>query len=261
MKIHAYALCWNEEAMLPYYLRHYEKFCDKIIIYDNMSTDRSQQIILNHPLCELRTYDSQEKIRDDLYLEIKNNVWKECRGKGIDYVIVGDMDEFVFHNDLKHFLEKNKKYSIFEPVGIEMVSLNFPQTDDQIYSVVNTGLYEWEFCKKIIFSPDRVQEISFIPGCHHHKDSAEISKHPIWIYNSDNYYPSKDPLKSELKLLHFKFIGIDYVNERHKLMAKRLSKFNIEEGTRIKGQPYGHHYYNDATEVIKKFTNNSIKIF
>ena len=30
MKIWAYAICWNEEKILPYYLRHYEKFCDKI---------------------------------------------------------------------------------------------------------------------------------------------------------------------------------------------------------------------------------------
>jgi glycosyltransferase involved in cell wall biosynthesis len=55
MKIWAYAICWNEEVMLPYYLKHYEKFCEKIIIYDNMSTDNSRNIIKNHPLCEIRT--------------------------------------------------------------------------------------------------------------------------------------------------------------------------------------------------------------
>tara|TARA_B100000900_G_scaffold414104_1_gene439814 strand:- start:18238 stop:18990 length:753 start_codon:yes stop_codon:yes gene_type:complete len=241
MKIIAYAICWNEEVMLPYYLRHYEKICDKIIIYDNMSTDKSQDIIKNHPLCELRTYDSGSQVRDDLYLKIKNHAWKECRGKGVDYVIVGDIDELVYHEDIKGFLEKNKKYSIFQPAGFEMAALKFPHTEGQIYSVCKRGLYHDNQCKKLVFSPDRVQEIAWFAGCHH--NPKQKAKGPFWTYNK------KNPAKSELKLLHFKYVDVDYVNKRHDAMAKRLSALNKKKGW---GFHYarGHQYVKETVQRI-----------
>ena len=235
MRIHAYAICWNEEIMLPYYLYHYEKFVEKIIIYDNMSTDNSRQIINNHPLCELRDYDSNNEVRDDLYLEIKNNVWKECREKDIDYVIVGDIDEFLFSNNIIEFLETNKEYSIFHPPGFEMFSKKFPHTKGQIYSVCNKGArspYN-NIDKKIIFSPDRVQEIAYLAGCH--QNPNQISEGPIWTYDKSN------PIDSDLKLLHFKYIDEEYVAKRNRDMAKRLSKVNKENA-------WGLHYEN-----IKKY--------
>ena len=45
MRIYAYAICWNEEIMLPYYLHHYEKFVEKIIIYDNNSKSKLINLI------------------------------------------------------------------------------------------------------------------------------------------------------------------------------------------------------------------------
>jgi len=44
MKIHAYIIAWNEEKILPFTLDYYSKFCEKIYIYDNMSTDNSDKI-------------------------------------------------------------------------------------------------------------------------------------------------------------------------------------------------------------------------
>jgi hypothetical protein len=43
--------------MLPYYLRHYERFCEQIVVYDNASDDGSQEIVVSHPLCDLRHID------------------------------------------------------------------------------------------------------------------------------------------------------------------------------------------------------------
>lgn len=227
MKIWAYAICWNEEVMLPYYLKHYEKFCEKIIIYDNMSTDNSRNIIKNHPLCELRTYDTKNQIRDDIYLNIKNNCWKEAKGKA-DYVIVGDIDEFLYHKDLIGFLNKNKgKFTIFQPAGFEMASLKFPHTKDQLYTVCKKGLFHDNQSKKIIFSPNAVTEMNWFAGCHH--NPKQIASGKTWKYSSE------DPYKSELKLLHFKYIDIDYVTKRHNELSKRLSEINRKRG-------WGFHY-------------------
>jgi glycosyltransferase involved in cell wall biosynthesis len=45
MKVGLTAPCFNEERFLPYFLRHYSTFCDKIFIFDNCSTDKSKEII------------------------------------------------------------------------------------------------------------------------------------------------------------------------------------------------------------------------
>ena len=85
--VHYYILCWNEERILPQVLDHYSKFCQKMVVMDNESDDRSVEIIQSYPNAEVRTYQSNSQIRNDIYLEIKNNIWKESRGKA-DWVIV-----------------------------------------------------------------------------------------------------------------------------------------------------------------------------
>lgn len=249
MKIWAYAICWNEEVMLPYYLKHYEKFCEKIIIYDNMSTDKSRKIIQSHPLCELRSYDSSNQIRDDIYLKIKNNCWKEARGKA-DFVIVGDIDEFLYHKDLLGFLEKNKKhYTIFQPAGFEMASMTFPHTKGQLYDECKKGLYHDNQSKKIIFSPMHVKEMNWFAGCHHNPNQEASGK--TWKY------PAGNPYTSELKLLHFKYIDVNYVTQRHNLLAKRLSEINKKKGW---GFHYakGNNYVKETVERIFKTSKTII---
>ena len=49
MTIHVYNIVHNEEFLLPYYLRHYEQFADKIFIFDDESTDRTAEIAKAHP--------------------------------------------------------------------------------------------------------------------------------------------------------------------------------------------------------------------
>ncbi len=44
MNIHAHILTWNEEKILPFTLDYYSNICSQIFIYDNMSTDSSDEI-------------------------------------------------------------------------------------------------------------------------------------------------------------------------------------------------------------------------
>ena len=52
MKIACYTITYNEELMLPHFIKHYKQFCDKIVVYDNMSTDRTKEIALDNG-CEV----------------------------------------------------------------------------------------------------------------------------------------------------------------------------------------------------------------
>ncbi|HEY3372002.1 MAG TPA: glycosyltransferase family 2 protein, partial [Prolixibacteraceae bacterium] len=87
--IHYYTLCWNEERILSMVLDYYSEFCESMVVMDNESDDNSPSIIHSYPKATVRTYSSNGQIRDDIYLEIKNNVWKESRGKA-DWVIICD---------------------------------------------------------------------------------------------------------------------------------------------------------------------------
>ncbi len=228
MKIWAYAICWNERKMLPFYLKHYEKFCEKIIIYDNESSDGSRQLIQNHPKCELRTYRTNGQIQDRKYMEIKDNCWKEAKGKA-DYVIVGDIDEFLHHYNIHDFLKENKqRYSLFKPAGFQMVSDRFPRTDKPLTEVVKKGTWHGGSSKMILFDPNRVREMNYRPGCHNAEPDKKGEK---WWFRDFGHEPHQSPLK----LLHYKFLGVDYVCERYHLMARRLSPENRRRG-------WGFHY-------------------
>ena len=61
MKIDLYSICYNEEVILPYFIKHYSTFVSNITIYDNYSTDNSDNI-LKESNCNVIKYDSNNQI-------------------------------------------------------------------------------------------------------------------------------------------------------------------------------------------------------
>jgi len=229
--VHVYALCWNEEKILPYFLRHYGGIANKIVIYDNESSDRSVEIIRSYPNTEVIPYSTDEKIDDFRWLGIKNNAWKKSRGKA-DWVIVVDADEFLFHHDLTGCLKRyrQKGITISVPVGYEMVSDTFPESAGMIYDEVKLGVQNNVFDKMCIFDPNAIYEINYNVGCH--------KAAPRGILNFD--------INRELKLLHFNFLGLDYLLERYASRKARLSEYQIKHG-------FGLHFLTPKAEIINWF--------
>jgi len=122
--IEIFTICYNEEIILQKFIDHYRtRFPNcEITIYDNMSTDNSRQIAIKNG-CKVLEYDSNNEIRDDLYLEIKNNCWKQAK---TDWVLICDTDEFLDINQEQ--LEK-EDCSIILSKGYNMVNLE----DDLIF--------------------------------------------------------------------------------------------------------------------------------
>ena len=102
-KICLYTLCYNELPILPFAIEYWKRFVDKVILYDNGSTDGSVQFLQNHysDFVEVRsfTYKDNNKIDDYELKWYKNNWWKEAKGK-YDYVIMCDLDEFFYTFDV-----------------------------------------------------------------------------------------------------------------------------------------------------------------
>ena len=218
--VEAFVLCYNEEKFIKHTLNHYSQFCNKISIIDNCSTDNTAKIVeqymqtpVNNCNYEFIQYGSNNQIRDDYYLHLKNSVWKNSKA---DYVIVCDMDELLYHTNIKEVLLLCHKNNVALPLvqGYNMYSETFPDNYDlPITTQAVRGVRATNFDKQIIFSPKFVDEILFFLGAH--------GCNPIFI---KGYVPSKST--EALKLLHYKYIGYDYLLEKHSQYAARLSDYN-----------------------------------
>jgi len=213
--IELFLLCYNEQKMIPHALNYYTKFCSRITIFDNDSTDNSVELIraFDENICILRL-DSNGEHREDLLIETRNNCWKESIA---DYVIVCDMDEFLYDEFLveKLLLSKERKIAIPIIVGYNMRATKFPEDyTTLITKQVTHGVKDRKFDKNIIFDPKQVKNINFGPGSH--RCSPEF-------YTKN----TRDEL-IEFKLLHYKYLDKSYLYERHQGYSKRMSSVNKE---------------------------------
>jgi len=225
MRIVLYFINFNDSFYLPFIKKWYGEFCEKIIMYDNYSSDQSLKIA-NDLGFEVRFFGRRGMLNDQHYLDVKNHCWKEQRDKGIDYVIVCDADEFV---------TKPKRFSIIPKVtGYNMISDNLPVENIQ---EINIGEYSLSYSKQAIFSPDSVEEINYVHGCH--KNHLKIKDSENNVFNFAN--------RVECQLYHFRQIGgVQRMIERHREYRRRMSEFN-------KTHKMGYHYMSSDEEKIKEF--------
>ena len=220
--IDAYIICWNEEKIIRHTLNHYAGFCRQITLLNNFSTDSTVALAHKYyPSVKVIDYDTNNETRDDILQEIKNNCWKQSTA---DYVIVCDTDEFLYAGDMRRQLEMLYEHNVALPLvmGYNMGSETFPDNFDiPIYEQVKYGVRERLFDKQIIFSPRYVAEINYALGCHECRPILKEEK-------------MRD-LAIEFKLLHFKYLGKEYLYEKHEAYANRLSLFNIRTSV-------GSHY-------------------
>lgn len=237
MKIHAHIVAWNEEMILPYTLDHYSQFCEKIFVYDNMSTDSSDKIYKKYDNVEVIKWSSNNEINEMNYVNLKSMSYR-IKSRDADWVIVCDCDELLYHENLIEKLEEYKKQGITVPRidGHDMVCETFPKYDGSLLvEKVKIGSQTYEpMCKNIIFDPKL--DVSFGIGAH--------------TFSSNNTKYSEFP---ELKLLHYKFLGKDYVRKLYMMRAKRLSTWNKE-------RKLGEHYFNLPFDYMDKMLSENYQV-
>lgn len=226
MRIWVYTIAYNEAPFVKNFLRAY-KDAEKIIVYDNFSTDNTVQLLKKNKRVEIRPHDSGNEIRDDMYLDIKNNCWKEARGKA-DWVIIVDFDEIFTRavntgtGKLKFDLDLSDAYDfrfhLIQPCGYNIFLEAMP-----LYENINPLSYNLKGCydtyseKPCCFRPDKIREINFFPGCHEAK--PEAFRGHVHILRVPQY-----------KLLHFRYCNLELYFRKLNQYRRRMSDYNLISG-------------------------------
>lgn len=227
-RIHLYAVCWNEERMLPFFFRHYEPWVQRFVIYDNDSTDGTLDLLRGKPNVDLRRFPWSHP--DSFVLSqqsLQNACWKESRGQA-DWVIVTAIDEHLHHPRMTRYLRfcRWRGVTCMPALGYEMVSDDFPDAGLTLARHVTRGVPTDMMSKLRIFDPDAVESANLKVGGHGARPEGRIR------------YPKRD----EMLLLHYKSLGLAYRHARNELLRGGLRE-------RDRAENWGRHYSASQDEV------------
>jgi len=209
---------------MPHFLRHYEQFADRIYIYDNGSTDSTLDIIRRCPIAQVKHYETGNKIREDVYLVIKNHCWKKSTA---DYVIIADIDEFVYHPNIIDYLKEHQQTDVFEPAFYHMVTNHIPQPHETLMKFEKGFLSKTN--KMNVFKP-QIEQINYGAGCH---KARPTTTNILYC--------------TELKTLHYKFLTPKHMIDKYKKYKPRVHGINLLHG-------WNYHYLWSEQKIIDCFT-------
>jgi glycosyltransferase involved in cell wall biosynthesis len=210
-----YTLTYNEELMLPFFVAHYRRNFPncRIVVYDNESTDNTVKIA-GKLGCEVRVNQTNGKLDDLKYIEIKNNCWKETKG----WVMVVDVDE------LLHVTPKDLNCTAITVTGYNMVSLNGEPLKD-----ITHGVRSIDYDKFCCFDASQITDVNYGMGCHQANPKGNVQM----------------SFKSHI-MAHYKYIDPEYMVARFKRNAESMSTANLKHG-------WGGHYLAKETEIRNEF--------
>lgn len=210
MKLWVYTIAHNEAPLLAYWLRHYCAVADRVIVYDDHSTDDGPALVTAYPNAEVRAYPG-DGLDDMAFIEFAQATYPEARGQA-DWVIWVDADEFVYHPYLLATLGRYHAESVTLPLvsGYAMYADAFPTGSGQIYDEIKRGVPYAAYSKPCVFNP---------------------ALNLVWHAGKHGLRQDDGAVRSataELKLLHYRHLGGAWFEGRNHRNYTRMTPENIQ---------------------------------
>lgn len=248
MKTYWVVLCKNEEDIIPFCIQYWSRIADKVIVYDNHSTDSSVELLSKYDWIEIRTFDSdgqndsiQKQVKEQAYLEFKD----QC-----DILIITDMDEVFYFNDFKAISEAfvSGDYNILmTPIFSLCEDSKPPYSEDKLLHQQCHKFYKQkmnhmqgfdDYSKLSIFNTKITDKVNMSVGQHYVQTSPQM----------------KIMLSMDGFNLHIdKGFGVDYKYNIRQRMNNNLSDTNKRSGLCIE---YSDSYEKLKTEYEKNQANS-----
>lgn len=231
-------VAYNEHDMLPHQLQNAWNYSDRIIVYDNCSTDDTARIARNAG-CHVIEFDTAGQVRDDVLTEILNNAHHHVTE---GWIFTHAVDEFIVapgSTVFATFREYDRLgYNAILATGWNMVGDGTPFVG-LLTAAIRTGVRAEEHFDKLVGYRKGVTP-GYRVGCH----SAVPSGATVV------YAPT-----GEIYLLHYKFgLGLERIERRNNALV--LSEINIRNEWAWHVKKPGH-----ARAEFEYLTANAVEVF
>jgi len=211
-------IAFQEAEIIPYSIRHYATFCDRVIVHDGGSTDGTRDIARSLG-AEVRDFITAG-IDDRANRLLKEQCVMSCQA---DWCIVADADEMWFAPEGPAYTLESydaQGIAVVKPIGIEMFSDEYPTGPGQITDYVRDGAEDriWG-SKPLLTAPKRLASIVYSAGCH---TCWAVTKGGVKINDP------QEVTTPESYCLHFHHLGgVERIARRYAAQQARHSKVNI----------------------------------
>ncbi len=216
MNVDMYLLVWNNADMLDFMFRHYDPIVRRYVAFDDGSTDGSLEILRAHPRVEIRALPPLEIAGSHVLraLGVWETCWRETSGDA-DWVIIADVDEHLHHPDLMGYLGRclGEGVTIIPALGYQMLSDALPATG-RLCDQVTRGAPWAQMSKLGAFAPRAIDALNYGPGRHQARLTGRLVA----------------PVRDELLLLHYKYLGFERVLRQIEQARERLTDVDRSAG-------------------------------
>ena len=233
-KLHVYTTVWNEAYMIKYFLRYYETVADRIFILDDGSDDGTQDIVKACSKATLLPYPFKSGFNEYDKTKCLGTEYKK-HSQDAEWVIVGDIDEFIYHPHLRDLLDlkRSQGYRALKATGYFFASKETPNTEGQLFDampyIVRLKNTPTSYDREVLFDPKL--DVEFRAGCHpptKFSDGVRAMRCGLSLYHC--CYLSKqwiiDHLDRRIARMNDPSYKNVYLRKREVMLNKAFARYN-----------------------------------
>ena len=280
MKLIGYTCTFNEAEMVPYVMPYIESLgYDKFIVYDNMSTDNTVELLSKYPFVEIRTYNTGGRFDDNAKRNLEINAYVECRymakvgtkEETLVWMTFTDFDEvlycstdvgglYVYLSDYYFdgyncFFEQ--MVNVLPPKGYNGSITELLKKENKILvHTLDGAMGNWwtgRGNKPLLFCVNAFSYMAFVPGNHYAVCRLEEGQE---IKNLGE--------KGDISAFHLKFIDKENLKRRYQYYSDRgmtcYTKQLPEIDVHYRDALYAASFPMENYFLIKGFKNNSYNL-